>query len=163
MMAHCGIQSAGDVRQGWRTPRPLFDALHAALRFTVDACASPDNALLPRHWTDCEAARWEGERVFCNPPFRLAQKIVSKAAGADVACLLLPVTCLTTRYLADAPPSFILAPRRKVQFDPPPGEAIKHHNPMLGTLILLWGRLVKLADVQTLERDLGDCKLFVGV
>jgi phage N-6-adenine-methyltransferase len=55
-----------------RTPRSLFDPLHARYRFTVDAAASGDNALLSRFWTKgADALRlvWTGEMVWCNPPY----------------------------------------------------------------------------------------------
>lgn len=49
-----------------------FDPLHAKYRFTIDAAASAENAVLPRFWTmadDALTQRWRGERVWCNPPY----------------------------------------------------------------------------------------------
>lgn len=60
------------LREDWRTPRDLFASLHREFNFTVDAAATPANALLPRFWTrenDAFAQDWRGERVFCNPPY----------------------------------------------------------------------------------------------
>lgn len=60
------------LREDWRTPPDLFAALHREFNFTVDAAATPANALLPRFFTrenDAFAQDWRGERVFCNPPY----------------------------------------------------------------------------------------------
>jgi phage N-6-adenine-methyltransferase len=81
-----------------RTPREFFDPLHVRYGFTVDAAASPDNALLPRFWTrkdDALRKRWESERVWCNPPYSNIPEWVSKAynetmVGCPLAVLLLP-------------------------------------------------------------------------
>ena len=52
--------------------------------------------MLPRYWTrddDALVQSWEGERVWCNPPYgRESIKFVEKACekDAEVAVLLLP-------------------------------------------------------------------------
>jgi site-specific DNA-methyltransferase (adenine-specific) len=56
----------------WGTPPEVFDPLHAEFGFTLDPCATVQNAKLPRFHT--EAANgleqsWAGERVFMNPPY----------------------------------------------------------------------------------------------
>ena len=38
----------------WSTPQWLFDALHIRFGFTVDVCATPSNAMLPRYFTKLE-------------------------------------------------------------------------------------------------------------
>lgn len=60
------------ARQEWATPGLLFDNLNADFKFTVDACAEKHNAKLPRFWSPQDnglAQKWEGERVWCNPPY----------------------------------------------------------------------------------------------
>lgn len=79
--------AAGDR---WATPRDLFEALHAKHRFTVDAAADRRNAKLARYFPDGLKASWEGERVWCNPPYSHIDPWVAKALEADLACLLLP-------------------------------------------------------------------------
>jgi phage N-6-adenine-methyltransferase len=92
---------AGDNRPGVddrSTPRSLFDPLHAAWCFTIDAAASPRNALLPRYWTtetDGLAQPWAGERVWCNPPYSSIEPWVVKASaeihdGCEAVVMLLP-------------------------------------------------------------------------
>jgi phage N-6-adenine-methyltransferase len=52
--------------------RADFAPLHERFRFTVDAAASKENARLPRYWTaqdDALSLPWDGERVWCNPPY----------------------------------------------------------------------------------------------
>lgn len=56
----------------WATPPEVFDPLHAEFGFTLDACATPENAKLPRFYTEEQdglGQDWSGERVFMNPPY----------------------------------------------------------------------------------------------
>lgn len=67
----------------WRTPPQLFELLHDHFRFTVDAAADDDNALLPTYWTEEDDALvqdWTGHVVWCNPPYgRHLTRFVEKA------------------------------------------------------------------------------------
>lgn len=81
----------------WSTPQELFDLLDARFQFTLDPCASPDNAKCVLYYTpenDGLAASWYRHRVFMNPPYgRQIGAWVKKAydeaqAGALVVCLL---------------------------------------------------------------------------
>lgn len=80
----------------WGTPQALFDELDREFHFTVDVCASPDNAKCKRYYTQADNGLWQdwaGERVYCNPPYgRGIEKWVQKAheLKAKVAVLLLP-------------------------------------------------------------------------
>lgn len=80
----------------WSTPQSFFDALNDEFGFTVDVCASPENAKCRRFFTakdDGLAQVWEG---FCwmNPPYgRTIGKWMEKAflsaeQGATVVCLI---------------------------------------------------------------------------
>lgn len=76
-------QARTDPRQHARTPRWLFDALHARFRFTIDAACDASNQLLPSGWTaddDFMAQDWQEHRVFINPPFCLASEAIKNAA-----------------------------------------------------------------------------------
>lgn len=56
----------------WATPQDLFDGLNAEFHFTLDPCALPANAKCDKYFTpDIDGLRqnWEGEIVFCNPPY----------------------------------------------------------------------------------------------
>lgn len=56
----------------WETPQDLFDRLNAKYHFTLDVCATPENAKCKMFFTkedDGLARKWTGERVWCNPPY----------------------------------------------------------------------------------------------
>lgn len=77
------------------TPPELFGPLHERFGFTLDACASPHNAKLPRYRSiedDGLTTDWTGERVWCNPPYSNIRPWVEKAANSDaeLVVMLLP-------------------------------------------------------------------------
>jgi phage N-6-adenine-methyltransferase len=81
----------------WATPRPLFDELCAEFGFTLDPCATPENAKCRKYFTkeqDGLSQCWCNETVFMNPPYgREIGKWVRKAyetsqKGATVVCLI---------------------------------------------------------------------------
>lgn len=56
----------------WETPQELFDALDREFHFTLDPCASPENAKCKKFFTEDDDGLkqdWGGHRVFMNPPF----------------------------------------------------------------------------------------------
>lgn len=81
---------AGGRRQNWRTPPELFDPWHDVYDFTLDGAAEPGNSLLERASTMESPLPWDGERVFCNPPWSNILPFVELAPSADVAVLLVP-------------------------------------------------------------------------
>lgn len=80
----------------WTTPKHLFDELNREFKFTVDAASTHENALVGKHWTLAEDGLtqcWDGERVWCNPPYgRQISKWVKKASEAvgGVVVMLIP-------------------------------------------------------------------------
>lgn len=59
-------------RNDWETPQQLFELLDATYGFTLDPCCTHANAKCEKHYTEEEdglAQSWEGEVVFCNPPY----------------------------------------------------------------------------------------------
>ncbi|MFN0218849.1 MAG: DNA N-6-adenine-methyltransferase [Hyphomicrobium sp.] len=81
----------------WPTPQTFFDRLHDEFNFTLDPCATSENAKCPRFFTkdqDGLAQDWGPERVFCNPPYgkqisKWAQKAwLSSKRGALVVLLV---------------------------------------------------------------------------
>jgi phage N-6-adenine-methyltransferase len=109
----------------WPTPPELFAALDAEFGFTLDPCATPENAKCGTFYTaedDGLAQPWAPHVVFCNPPYgaNLTGKWVRKACeesrlGATVV-LLIPAR-VDTRwwhdYCAKAEVRFL---RGRVQF-----------------------------------------------
>lgn len=80
----------------WATPAAFFAALHAEFGFTLDACATPENAKCERFYSKADnalAQDWTGV-VFMNPPYGrqigewMHKAWVSAARGATVVCLV---------------------------------------------------------------------------
>jgi site-specific DNA-methyltransferase (adenine-specific) len=81
----------------WETPQPFFDVLDAEFGFTLDVCASIENAKCARYFTeaiDGLAQDWSGEICWMNPPYGPAIPAWMKKAyessleGATVVCLV---------------------------------------------------------------------------
>ena len=56
----------------WSTPQCFFDALNDEFKFTLDPCATPENAKCPAFFTKAQDGLeqdWRTHRVFCNPPY----------------------------------------------------------------------------------------------
>ena len=56
----------------WSTPQDFFDNLNKEFDFTLDPCATPQNAKCKKYYTiqeDGLLQNWGGEIVFCNPPY----------------------------------------------------------------------------------------------
>ena len=81
----------------WGTPKGLFDRLNKEFSFTLDICASKENAKCPKYYTKEEDAlkqEWGGV-IWMNPPYgRQIGNWVKKAketarqGKATVVCLL---------------------------------------------------------------------------
>ena len=80
----------------WSTPQDVFDALHKEFSFTLDPCATIENAKCPVFFTkedDGLKQEWKG-RVFMNPPYGrgigawMKKAYESSLAGALVVCLV---------------------------------------------------------------------------
>ncbi len=56
----------------WSTPQDLFDELNKEFNFTLDPCATKENAKCKKFYTkedDGLSKDWHGEVVFMNPPY----------------------------------------------------------------------------------------------
>ena len=61
----------------WSTPQDFFDELNAEFGFTLDPCADEFNHKCNKYYTEEDDGLlqdWQGERVFCNPPYGKAIK-----------------------------------------------------------------------------------------
>lgn len=93
-----GLMSSN--RDDWATPQAFFDKLNKEFDFTLDPCASEITHKCDRYYTretDGLTKSWEGERVFCNPPYgREIAKWVEKChheytqGGCPLIVMLVP-------------------------------------------------------------------------
>jgi site-specific DNA-methyltransferase (adenine-specific) len=61
----------------WTTPQDFYDELNAEFGFTLDPCADDSNHKCNKYYTEEDDGLlqdWEGEIVFCNPPYGKAIK-----------------------------------------------------------------------------------------
>ena len=94
-------------KNDWETPQDLFDELDAEFHFTLDPCATPENAKCKKFYTeevDGLVQDWTGETVFCNPPYSNVQqtewvkKCYEHGEKGDVAVMLIPARTDTRRF-----------------------------------------------------------------
>lgn len=56
----------------WATPQDFFNELDKEFNFTLDPCATHENAKCNKYYTieeDGLKQSWQGQIVFCNPPY----------------------------------------------------------------------------------------------
>lgn len=88
----------------WATPKDFFKKLNKEFLFTLDPCATPENAKCKKYFTEADdglAQSWDNERVFCNPPYgRGIKDWVKKASEAKggVVVLLIPARTDTSYF-----------------------------------------------------------------
>lgn len=61
----------------WATPQEFYNTLNKEFKFTLDPCATAENAKCEKFYTineDGLQQDWQGEIVFCNPPYGRAIK-----------------------------------------------------------------------------------------
>jgi|TARA_E500000178_G_C16818684_1_gene660438 hypothetical protein len=80
-----------------RTPKTIWEKLSNEFNFTVDACASDKNHLLPKYWTENNSAldkNWDNEIVYCHPMYDIyIPKFIKKAIESKcITVFLLPAS-----------------------------------------------------------------------
>jgi phage N-6-adenine-methyltransferase len=92
----------------WPTPQAFFDKLNRRHRFTLDPCATSDNAKCPLYFTreqDGLKQDWGTHRVFCNPPYGRTMRAWARKcfeSSQRGALVVLLVTARTdTRWFHD--------------------------------------------------------------
>lgn len=81
----------------WPTPQRFFDRLDTEFGFTLDPCATPENAKCATFYTredDGLSRPWPGV-VFCNPPYgrelkRWVEKAYQESQGGSTVVVLMP-------------------------------------------------------------------------
>lgn len=96
-------------RMDWETPADLFAKLDAEFHFTLDAASSETNHKCQRYFTPEDSAfshEWEGETVFCNPPYGRAiadwvRKCSMEASRRNTTVVMLIPARTDTRWFHD--------------------------------------------------------------
>lgn len=85
-----------------RTPIDIWNRLRKEYNFTLDACASDENHLLPKYYTkdsDCLKQDWTGEVVYCHPMFdSKIGDFVKKAYESKCKTVMLLPASTHTKY-----------------------------------------------------------------
>lgn len=103
----------------WATPLALFQELDKEFGFTLDPCATPQNAKCEKFYTiedDGLTRDWGGYRVFCNPPYgreigRWVEKCYREAQRGALVVALIPART-DTRYFHE----FIWKKAKEIRF-----------------------------------------------
>lgn len=80
----------------WSTPQDFYNKLNKEFNFTLDPCATKENAKCKKFFTEEDdglSQSWDNEIVFCNPPYgRQIKHWVKKSSEAvgGVVVLLIP-------------------------------------------------------------------------
>jgi len=90
----------------WTTPQDLFDKLNEEFNFTLDPCATDENAKCDRYCTieeDGLKQSWKGETVFCNPPYgkeisAWVEKSYKESIGGGSTVVMLIPARTDTKY-----------------------------------------------------------------
>ena len=93
----------------WSTPQDFFDNLNEEFNFTLDPCATPDNAKCKKYFTketDGLKQNWQGETVFCNPPYgkvikHWVKKCYEESLKPDTTVVMLIPARTDTAYFHD--------------------------------------------------------------
>lgn len=100
------FSSASD---NWATPQELFNQLNNEFAFTLDPCASADNAKCAQYYTkeqDGMKQNWGGQRVFCNPPYgrgigKWVEKCSAESTKENTLCVMLLPARTDTKWFHD--------------------------------------------------------------
>lgn len=100
------FSSATDL---WSTPNDFFEKLNEEFHFTLDACATKENAKCPIYYTKEEDGLrqdWEGHTVYCNPPYgrelpKWVEKSYKESRKPNTTVVMLIPARTDTRYFHD--------------------------------------------------------------
>jgi site-specific DNA-methyltransferase (adenine-specific) len=127
----------------WSTPLWLYDALNAKFHFTLDPCATTENAKCQNFFTaqvDGLAQDWGHNVVFMNPPYgrviaRWMRKAFESAQQGAVAVCLVPARTDTRWWHQYAMRGHVCFLRGRLKF----GGA--RHGAPFPSAIVIFGRL----------------------
>lgn len=129
-------------KHDWPTPPYIYDPLHAKYKFTLDPCASPENAKCDKFFTYHENGliqAWSKDVVFMNPPYGrsigkwMAKAYLESRKGATVVCLV-PSRTDTAWWHDFAMKGDITFLRGRIIF-----EGAKHNAPFPSAVVVFGG------------------------
>ena len=90
----------------WATPQDFFNELNKEFNFTLDPCATPENAKCTKYFTEEDDGLiqdWEGHVVFCNPPYgrqisKWVKKCYEESKKENTLCVMLIPSRTDTKY-----------------------------------------------------------------
>lgn len=93
----------------WETPQSFYDELDKEFQFTLDPCATPENAKCEMFFTkemNGLTKNWGGNRVFCNPPYgkeigKWVKKAYEESKKNDTTVVMLIPARTDTAYFHD--------------------------------------------------------------
>ena len=96
-------------KMDWATPVDFFNELDKEFGFTLDPCASDENAKCEYYYTEEENGLlqdWSGETVFCNPPYgrelpKWIEKCYHEGQKPDTTVVMLIPSRTDTRAFHD--------------------------------------------------------------
>lgn len=96
-------------KMNWCTPKSFYDKLNRIYNFTLDACATDKSAKCPKYFTpetDGLNQSWEGNVVFCNPPYgkdisKWIKKAYDESRKPNTTVVLLIPARTDTKYFHD--------------------------------------------------------------
>ena len=82
----------------WETPQEFYKKLNNEFNFTIDPCATKENAKCDKYYTKENNGLiqdWKDERVFCNPPYgreisKWIEKCFNERNNTELIVLLIP-------------------------------------------------------------------------
>lgn len=148
-------QAIDDAVDDRATVPEVFDPLHRVYGFTIDVAAAAHNTKCPRYYTRADdglAQSWEGESVWCNPPYSSIAPWVLKAwqehHHTGVIVMLLPANRTEQAWWQDLvepyrdradSPLGVTFLRGRIRFLKPGQTAIgANERPPFGCCLLRW-------------------------
>ena len=147
-LVHYAALSEQALKNCWRTPGALWDALHAEFDFTLDGAADRFNHKLKRYNSASHPDKYSwlgGQRVFINPPYKDRKKPIvwwvrrayEASLDGSTVVLVLPAQMNAGWIHRWAARGQIRIPPQRIAFDPPPG--LKGEHPRHDSLGVVLG------------------------
>ena len=104
----------------WSTPQDFYNNLHNEFNFTLDPCATIENAKCQKYYTKEQNGLkqdWSGETVFCNPPYgkdlkNWVRKCYEESLKENTKVIMLIPARTDTKYFHD----FIYHNAKEIRF-----------------------------------------------